>query len=79
MEVRGQTKGAGSLFCYMDSNDQTQVIRLGGKLLDLLSHLMAHLMIVVVIANGGEVSHSVHVAARRPIYGVSSLLFLCVF
>lgn len=82
MEVRGQAKEVGSLFCYMDTKDQTQVIRLGGKLLDLLSHLMAHFMIIIVVAvnvNGGEVSHSVHVAVRRQIYGVSSLLFLCVF
>lgn len=65
-------------FCHMDTKDQTQVIGLGGKLLDLPSHLMAHFMInvITITIRGGEVSHSVHVAVRRQIYGVSSLLNL---
>lgn len=41
-EVRGQLVDVLS-FHHVGSEDQTQVIRLGGKCLDALSHLLAHL------------------------------------
>lgn len=43
VEVRGQLVGISSLsFHHVDPEDQTQVIKLGGKCLSLLGHLSSH-------------------------------------